>query len=296
MTVRLFLFISVLFHFSLLATEKLVIAPTSPNDNIPKEVRKAVEAIGMVSGKTGFFIDEGVFISPLETKWGEKIVNGGRLIIQFREATENEVAVKGHLQLGEIIIVTGLATFIGGHMVNGRGNWGVFKVDNEDGEELFTVEPTRFLKFSEFQTGDRVFLLSNYYYSDENLNDKKTRKKNLIMKVSDSPIEDIDVGIDLEKSVVLRNLKSELSNVIAVNQRGEVVGFIDFKEGKGKLEGVSSDLIASVSEVTQEIAPQRRVNGRSWSPSAPIREFSRADTNPDRSEGCFNQFRQSVKK
>ena len=68
------------------------------------------------------------------------------------------------MQEGEVVaVIAGQAQLTKRYMANG-GSWGIFRVNGEDETGLFTAKLTTFLKFSEFQGGDRVFLLSSYYY------------------------------------------------------------------------------------------------------------------------------------
>ena len=163
MTVRWFLFTLVLFYFPALADEeeKLVIVPASINDEVPEDVRNAVQALGLINGKTGFFINNDLFVAPIPIESGEGTASFGfSILFQYREVTQREVEVTAHLQEGEVVaVIAGQAQLTKRYMANG-GSWGIFRVNGEDETGLFTAKLTTFLKFSEFQRGDRVFLLS----------------------------------------------------------------------------------------------------------------------------------------
>ena len=298
MTVRWFPFILVLFYFPGLANEgeKLVIVPVSINDDVPEDVRKAVQALGVVNGKTGFFINKGLFVAPIATESGEGPAPFGfSILFQYREVTQREVEMTQHLQEGEIVIVTAGQVQLAKSYVANQGSWGIFKVNGEDETELFTAKLTTFLKFSEFQGGDRVFLLSNYYYKPKNLSDNTFRKRNLMLRIVNPHIKNIGTDIDWERSFMSERLRVELNNAVAVNQRGEVIGFIRFirlKNKTNKLVRIASDLTDFFSRKNQGTLIPKKVNGSRRQPynKKTVLNMANGTNSTNRYKSCVSQF------
>ena len=108
--------------------------------------------------------------------------------------------------------------------------------------------PTRFLKFSDFHIGDQIFILTNYHYDDVTV-----KKRRMIMKVSNSGIQNIVATINLEESTLLSFLRYALNGGIAVNQRGEAIGFLNLTDGQSRLVRFNSDILELFNEETQKI-------------------------------------------
>ena len=262
MIVRFFLLIIMLFHFSALTEgeEKLVIIPSRDSD-IPESVKSAIQAIGQIDRTPGFFIDEGVFVASSSRRLflSEKLLNaktpenGPFSIVHLRKATQQELAENG----GSPDRTTVYASFGEGTLAKGKENMAVFKVSHEDESKLFTTKPEKFLKVSEFQEGDKVFLITTYYYDHyENPdNASSSYKKGMIMEVSNPDIiKNKTIYIDLGKSSLLNDLKWQVNRSLAVNQKGEVIGFI--RTEMGQLIKLTSDTIAFLSRTTKESLEQ----------------------------------------
>lgn len=262
MTVKWFSIVFVLFNFSALTKEreKLVIEPASINDEVPEKVRNAVQALGVVSGETGVFINNGLFVAPITTESVEGPVPFN-ILFYFREATQREVEIKSHLREGEIVVVIAGQAQLKQSYKENAGSWGIFTVHGKDETELFSARLTTFLKFSEFQKGDKIFLLSSYYYKPEGLNDPASQKQNLMFRVVNPHIKNIGAGIDWERSFIPERFRRELNNTVAVNQRGEVIGFIRLKNETSKMVRIASGLRDFFSKTTPGYANRNRING-----------------------------------
>ncbi|MCY4512997.1 MAG: hypothetical protein OXB86_04850 [Bdellovibrionales bacterium] len=257
---RLLLLSVILFSFPALSEEqKLVILPASI-ESIPKEVKDAARAVGNIASKTGFFIDQGVFVSSMHIGMNPSAVYD---VSQFGETTAEEAKVSSHLLEGELATVhSGKAT-----LIKGIGYWGVFKVDYDGGKRLFSRKPTQFLQVSDFHKGDRVFLLSTYLHN-RTIRPGIQTQENLIMEVANSSdIQDIAANVDLEASPLLgaSALREKLHHSIAVNQKGEVIAFLDLQNGVNRLIKFDSELKALFSEATQIILTDNQVNEPSLS-------------------------------
>lgn len=242
MFIKLFLISLILFSICIFANEeeKLIIVPA---DNVPEDVKQATQAIGELK-TIGFFINQHVFVSSISniTTASDFISQN---ILQFREATTQEVELSNALNKGDIVAVSAGKA----ELVKGRYTWGVFQVTPvEDKDRLFTETPTRFLKFSDFHIGDQIFILTNYHYDDVTV-----KKRRMIMKVSNSGIQNIVATINLEESTLLSFLRYALNGGIAVNQRGEAIGFLNLTDGQSRLVRFNSDILELFNEETQKI-------------------------------------------
>lgn len=259
MMFRFFLLLSaILFPFSVLTAEKekLVIVET---DNIPEAVKNAVKAIGTVDGVgIGFFLDEGVFTSS-NVNTNTIDPSESYSVSQFREITAAEKEVADSISKGSSVSTSaGQAT-----LMSSRDNWGVFKVKKAEQEgRLFVAESDTFLKIAPFNKGDRVFLLSAYHYEHSPRPGFASVRKNLIMEVTNSAdIQDIEAAVDMEKNPLVNMLRGEL-NSIAVNQKGEVIGFLNLSDGVNRLIKFDSEQTAFLSEKAEKILKDKASNNQ----------------------------------
>ena len=298
MKIKWFLFILISVHFSTLAKgeEKLIVMPALAGD-IPEDVRNATQALGLMSEKTGFFVNSELFAAPITVKTGKgPFPFHAHILLQFREVTEEEVEMTTHLQEGEIVAVTaGQAKIEKGYVANGGDGWGIFKVDKADETELWTAKIEKFLKFSEFQEGDRIFLLSSYYSKTEDLKDNSRRS--LILKIANPQIENIDAGIDWEQSSLSERMRAEINNTVAVNQRGEVIGFLKFKNETDKMVQVAPNLKDFFSKSEQKILQfKKKINGNHYPLGRKAMRISAANAGAQRlEEDCPSSFNSSKK-
>ena len=257
MIFRFFLLLStVLFSFSVLSwgTKKLIIIRVK-TDNIPEAVKSAVKAIGTVNGRTGFFLDKGVFVTsmmhPIDTTAIHKVTQLGR-------AKAHEAEAVGHIREGDLVDISGGQAIL----KRKRSDWGVFEVKSDEEGRLFTREVERPLKISEFRKGDQVFLLSTYSYNDRSNPFYGIYRENLVMRVANSDIQDIEADVDLKKSSPLLDpLRVQLNGSIAVNQRGEVVGFLRLEYGNQRLIKFDSKVITFFSEEAKKIRTDKEMPG-----------------------------------
>lgn len=210
---KAFLMCLVLISSPVLAAEWLTIAPVWKDDDIPKKVKTAERAIGIMKGggegRVGFFLDNGgVFVTTFDSDLDP---SSSYEVHQFKFDSQGEYDM---LPVGKTTLTTKMQ----------EKGWGVFKVKPGG-----LKTPDTFLKIGDFKKGDRIFLLS---YNGKNKG--SLSMKRLVMEVvrsSNSPeITDIETAhLDIDKSPSLRlGIREDLENSIAVNQRGEVIGFLRF--------------------------------------------------------------------
>ena len=248
MIIRLFLTGLLLLPFSILANEqeKLIVVPA---DNVPSGVKSAAQAIGTVGSSIGFFIAKDVFIANIQG-WSTSVaVNQTHNITLFRRATAEQIKMLSN-SIGakdSVAVSAGQA-----ELIRGKYAWGVFKVTSNGEKNAFTVEPENFLKFSEFRKGDKVFILNPYHYNHSDSEGDAPYKKNLIMKVSNSDIQNIGgTEINWKESPLLDALRLNFHRSIAVNQNGEIIGLIEGT--RSRLVPFDSGMLDFFSETTQKI-------------------------------------------
>lgn len=286
MIVKVLLLGTILFHFSALGRGvKFLIAPAN---NIPEDVQSAMQAMGLISAggfltNMGFFINEGVFVSPISNRTASAQTSHG--FIQFKEADFKDSELIRSIKEGDMIQASaGRATII-----RDLSHWGVFEVDHERREGLVIAEPPkRFLTFSDFANEDRIFILSPHLYDHREPGSTVSRKRNLIMEVPNLDIQDIGKNIDFEQSPTLKIHRHKLHGSIAVNQRGEVIGFMELIAETNRLTPFNSDLISLFSDTAKEILEGRQKPIRNTQTPTVELAISPAEANlPER--GVFQQ-------
>ena len=288
MSAKYFLMAVILFHSPVLSEqeESLVIVPLR-NGVVPEDVRNAIQSLGSINENVGFFIDNEIFVASTN-KSKKELILGFHEIVQIREATQQEADRHENLQKGNTISVSsGRAT-----LIRAKKTWGIFKVDNQNEKKPFSVKLLRFLKLSEFQKGDRIFILSNYLYNHKDSDHDTYRKQHLIMEVSNPNIADTEKKINLKESAMLNILKHEFHSSIAVNQRGEVIGYIELANKKGQLVKVTPDLITTFSELTKKLVEKKTNNGYLSEKLFPSDGTNKSI--PSRCMGAFNKAIQKV--
>lgn len=257
MFIKLFIIGLMLLPVSALADEEeLVIVPVEEYHEMPDAVKSVMGAMGELTAfntGAGFFMGKDVFIAPIE----ETISPSASYdVTQLQSATAKEAELHNYNVIeGDIIPVTSGTAEI----MQNRYDWGVFKVNTKNADELLNREPTQLLKFSKFHPGDEIFILTNYYYSQPDPSKGRVSGKCLIMKVSNSDVQNMESKINFNESHLLDAVRVTFSG-IAVNQKGEVIGFLNLKSGKRKrLVALHSGVIDFFSEVRQEVLKAKKV-------------------------------------
>ncbi|MDE0151750.1 MAG: hypothetical protein OXK80_04555 [Bdellovibrionales bacterium] len=282
MFIKLFVIGLMLLPVSALADEEeLVIVPVEYQE-IPDAVKSVMGAIGeldALDAGVGFFMDKDIFIAPIEETIPPSVSYD---VTQLQEAVAKEAKLHGYPVIeDEVIPVTSGKVKI----VQDRYGWGVFTVNTKNEDELLNREPTQFLKFSKFHPGDTVFILTNAHYSDRDSSAGRVYEKRLIMKVSSSDVQNIESEINFKESQLLDAIRITFSGV-AVNQKGEVIGFLNLKLGRRKrLVALHSGVIDFFSEVRQET-----LNTKGGSEALPIQGSVRiAEQEQNRCDTLFTR-------